>query len=344
MKLARGRKILILALLLIIAMCSLFYKELSYGFMQAKGQFKIIKEAQPVSYFLNSPDFPDSLKHKLKILDEIKRYAVDSLSLPAEDQYEKVFDQKGKDVLWVVTAAELFELKSYTWQFPILGEVSYKGFFIYKEAEKEAEKLSNKGFDVRIRPVGAWSTLGWFNDPLMSKLLERSEAKLAEVIFHELIHDVVYIKDSTDFNENLASFLGRKMTLKYLRDTNCSSEEINQYQSNIQDALRLNSFINNQLSFFNELYIGLEGLDDSQKARAKDSAFINLRNQLSMLQFNNPAYADYLIQNDMLNNAHLLAVERYGSIQQKLEQQYFSYFDEDVLKMLAYYATNFNSI
>jgi hypothetical protein len=134
------------------------------------------------------------------------------------------------------------------------------------------------------------------------------------------------------------------MTLKYLRDSNYSSEEINQYQSNIQDALRLNSFINNQLSFFNELYIGLESLDDSQKVKAKDKAFINFRNQLSMLQFNNPAYADYLIQNDSLNNAHLLAFERYGSIQQKLEEQYLSDFDEDVLKMLAYYATNFNSI
>ena len=93
---------------------------------------------------MNSPDFPDSLKSKLKLLDEIKRYAVDSLSLPAEDQYEKVFDQKGKDVLWVVTAAEPYELKSYTWQFPILGEVSYKGFFIYKEAEKEAEKQAEE--------------------------------------------------------------------------------------------------------------------------------------------------------------------------------------------------------
>jgi len=344
MKLRKGRKILIFIVGLVIVIGSVFHKQLSYGLMQARGQFKILNQAKPIDYFLSSADFADSLKSKLQRIPKIKRYANDSLKLPAEGQYEKVFDQKGKDVLWVVTAAEPFQLKSYKWKFPILGEVGYKGFFIYEKAEREAEILSSQGFDVRIRPVGAWSTLGWFNDPIMSRVLERSEAKLAEVIFHELIHDVVYIKDSTDFNENLASFLGRKMTLKYLRDANYTSEDIKNYQARVQDALRLNSFINEQLNFFTQVYNNSENLDERDRRIIKKESFDVFKQQLGLIQFNNQGYADYLIKNDSLNNAHLLAFERYGGIQGKLEEQYRADFDGDVLEMLAYYAENFNSI
>ncbi len=331
-------------MLLLLLVLAVFRKELSYGLMQAKGQLMILREARPIDYYLTASNFPDSLKQKLPLLAQIKTYAADSLGLPAANQYNKLYDQKGQDVLWVVTAAERFSLINYQWNFPLLGEVSYKGFFVYAKALETAKKLDDNGFDTRIRPVGAWSTLGWFDDPLMSRLLERSEAKLAEVIFHELVHDVVYIKDSTDFNENLATFISREMTVRYLIDLQRPEAEITCYKKQLSDAQMLNRFVNRQLLSFDSLYAASRHLNISQRQHLKRNGFAKFKSKLSAVAFETEGYSQFLLQNDSLNNANLLAFDRYGGIQDELASQYKNKFGRDVLKMLAYYEANFSSL
>src|SRR5690606_27837765 len=105
-------------------------------------------------------------------------------------------------------ASEPFRLVPYTWTFPILGSVPYKGFFNEQSAVALADALASEGWDVNVRNPGGWSTLGWFTDPILSEMLEKDEGDLASLIIHEMVHATIFVKDSIEFNENLASFIG----------------------------------------------------------------------------------------------------------------------------------------
>lgn len=206
---------------------------IGYGISQLKGQLRIIREAKPIEEFIGDSNFPDSLKSKLILIQEIKVFAIDSLGINPSDNYTTFYDQKGKPLLWVVTASEPYALKSYEWEFPFLGKVTYKGFFEKESGAKEEEKLKKEGYDTDLGIVGAWSTLGWFKDPILSSMLKKREGNLANLIIHELTHGTLYIKNDVDFNENLASFIGNKGALVFLKNKYGESSE--EYKSYLED-------------------------------------------------------------------------------------------------------------
>ena len=198
--------LLTLFLILIISNISL----ISYGVSQAKGQFSILWNVKTIEETIQDPAFPDSLKSNLKLVTEIKQYAIDSLGLKPTKNYTTVFDQKGKDVLWVVSACEPFAFEPRMWKFPIIGSFTYKGFFDKTKAREFVEELKQEGLDLHVRPVSGWSTLGWFKDPILSNMLSGSVGELANTIIHELTHGTIFVPDSMTFNENLATFIGDK--------------------------------------------------------------------------------------------------------------------------------------
>lgn len=187
-----------------------------YGIGQGAGQMRIVMGARPVEEFLNDPQFPDSLKSKLRLISEIRKFAIDSLGLKDTKNYKTLYDQQGKELMWVVTASEPFRLQPKMWDFPVVGSVPYKGYFDIEKAKKERDELQADGYDVSVRNPGGWSTLGWFNDPILSKMLNRNEGDLASLIIHEMVHATVFVKDSIDFNENLASFIGDTSSYYFL--------------------------------------------------------------------------------------------------------------------------------
>ena len=323
-------------------MIGLNIKLIIYGVRQGLGQYEVLTEAQPLESFLNDQQYPDSLKLRIKQLKQIKSFAIASYDLPAEARYNKVFDQKGEDILWVVTAAETYQMENYYWWFPLLGKVSYKGFFRLDLAEELKDELDAAGYDTRLRPVDAWSTLGWFEDPLLSKMLERSEARLAEVVFHELIHDVIYIKDSTTFNENLASFFGKQITKDYLRSQQVDSTEVVSYLNRIADQELLYCFMNEWKERLATYYQNMEpSLDAKQKAELKQQQFDQLRVDLQALQFNDTSYPHFVLEDSLLNNAHLLAYDRYGGYQQQLQEELSKVYGNDLKEMLLAYRDKF---
>src|SRR5690349_14303260 len=173
-------------------------------------------DAEPVEECLQDPTFPDSLTRKLRLMDEIRAYAIDSLGLNDTDNYKTLYDQKGEEIMWVVTACEPFKLEAKQWKFPVVGSVPYKGFFDRRLAVELKDELDKEGWDVSIRNPGGWSTLGWFTDPILSKMLGRSEGDLANLIIHEMSHATIFVKDSIDFNENLATFIGDRGAERFL--------------------------------------------------------------------------------------------------------------------------------
>jgi predicted aminopeptidase len=206
-----------LVIVVMLVALAIWQRELvSYGWMQARGQLHILWNTQPVDDILADPAYPDSLKKKIELIREIKRFSVDSLGLEPSGSYESFYDQHGKPILWVITACEPYQLIARKWHFPIIGTFSYKGFFEKDRADTLVAELKKEGLDTRIGEVSAWSTLGFLNDPILSSFLDRSEGSLAELIIHELTHGTLFIKNNLEYNENLADFVGEYGALRFL--------------------------------------------------------------------------------------------------------------------------------
>ncbi len=188
----------------------------SYGYMQARGQLRIMLNTKPIAEVLNDPTYPDSLKRQLKLIGEIKRFAIDSLQLDPSGSYESFYDLKGKPLMWVLIGSEKYRLVPVEYTFPILGKFSYKGFFDQARLQQADTLLQQKGYDTRISTIAAYSTLGFFSEPVLSSMLERSEGDLAELIIHELTHGTLFVKNSLEYNENLADFVGGYGALRFL--------------------------------------------------------------------------------------------------------------------------------
>ncbi len=210
------KKIGVGVLVLLVAL-GIWQRDLvSYGWMQGKGQLRILWNTQPIGTLLNDPAYPDSLKQKIRLIQEIKRFTVDSLGLDPSGSYESFYDQHGKPILWVVTASQPYALVAHTWTFPVLGTFSYKGFFEKDRADTLVAQLKRDTLDTRIGEVSAWSTLGFLNDPILSSMLDRPVGDLAELIIHELTHGTLFVKNNLEYNENLADFVGEYGALRFL--------------------------------------------------------------------------------------------------------------------------------
>lgn len=332
------RKIVLIAITIVMIFLVIKWDLIYYGLQQAKGQLSIMYNAQKLDSFLEDPVYPDSLKQKISLVKKVKLFASKELGFDSEDQYEKMFDQQGKELMWVVTAALPYQLESYEWKFPILGKVEYKGFFVKTEAEKLQKELKTKGFDVRLRTASAWSTLGWLNDPLLSNVLLYSPGRLAELIFHELTHDEIFIKDSVDFNENLASFFGQEFTkLFFEKQSKKYKKNYEKYLDQLDDRIQLNQFVSGYLPRFDSLYESIRNLSITEKENQKYYFTERFRQDLRNQSFHNKKYSEFLNSGIEVNNAFLLSYRRYSGFYNLLKNELQDKFGGDILQMFSSY-------
>jgi predicted aminopeptidase len=303
----------------------------SYGYRQAKGQLHIVWNAEPIETFLNDPSFPDSLKVKLRFIQTVRQYAIDSLGLNDTDNYKTMFDQRGEEVMWVVTASEPFALKAKLWEFPVLGAVPYKGFFEKERALQEREQLVKEGWDVSVRNPGGWSTLGWFTDPILSGMLDRSEGDLASLIIHEMSHATIFVKDSIDFNENLASFIGDRGAEKFLRDTYGDTSRFYQhYLEEDREYIRYAAHVLRACNYLDSLYTAIGSWPVEKKKAEKAKAmklFVESMDTLTFTVLRNPRQN---FEKRMPNNAYFLSYRRYQSKQDIFFDQWRGRFQGDL--------------
>ena len=196
-----------------------------YLLRQAKGQLHVLYLRESFEDFKAKNHLSAHQFSNLALVELIKKYSVDSLGYKPTDNFTRIYDQHEQPILWVITASEKYELKAVEWNFPVIGSVSYKGFFREDLALKEKNKLQARGFDVGIRSVSAWSTLGWFKDPLLSSHLNKSKGSLCNLLFHELFHATFYEAGRINDNENLANFIAHKATLQFLRNDTSALKE-----------------------------------------------------------------------------------------------------------------------
>jgi predicted aminopeptidase len=189
-----------------------------YVMQAAEGQLDLACRARSIESARQDPDIHPRVRALLGEVPRIKTFAKDQGLVPT-DSYEDFVNLDRDSVVYVVTAAPKLSLQPHRWSFPIVGSVPYLGWFDKIRAEYEAEKLAKEGYDVYVRGASAYSTLGWFADPVLSSMIEEGDeaiGELADTIIHESVHATVYIPDQSEFNESLASFVAGKLTPVWL--------------------------------------------------------------------------------------------------------------------------------
>ena len=266
---------------------------------------KILWRREPIETVLQRADLDLETREKLKLVLAVRDYARDALKLNVGGSYAS-YSYLDREILsYVLTAAPKSDLSPYTWWFPFVGRVPYKGFFSKAEAQAEADSLQAQGYDTYIRPAPAYSTLGWFDDPLLAHLLKYDEVTLAEVVFHELLHNTLFVKGTVDFNESLANFVGNRAAILFFKDRyGEGSPEHRRALQAWEEELEFSGFIAQVAGALRDLY--QRELPDEEKLRLRQEIFARSHREWSRRVAARPAHQYRGYANQKLNNAVIL--------------------------------------
>ena len=329
------RSVMGVILLLAVLYAAFNFDLVSYGFGQLRGQLKIVFNAKPIREVMEDPATPDSVRAQLAYIEEVKRFAIDSIGLKESKNYTTFYDQEGLPVLWTLTASEAFSMTPYLWKFPLLGEVSYKGFFNYEKGRKEQERMIEEGYDTDFGTVSAWSTLGWFRDPILSGMLRRSKGDLAELIIHELTHATIYLKSNVDLNENLASLCGEQGAIRFLSSTyGSASDELIHYLQRKEDYDKFSNHMLLGKERLDSLYQSLKDSATIQKLAEKRKLISKIVASLDTVSFHAPGRFNRF--DSLPNNAYFLNFVRYDSEKEKMRMELVNDFQGDIGRYIEY--------
>ncbi len=281
----------------------------SYYSQAIGGHLRLMQSRESIDKLLASEDTDETLRQQLQTLVDARVYAVEELGLPNNDSYS-TYAATGRDaVTWNVVAAEEFSLTPKVWCFPVAGCVSYRGYFDREDAQRYADTLSEKNFDVTIGGASAYSTLGWFDDPVLDTMLRGGDIRFVGTLFHELAHQVLYVKDDSNFNEAFATFVEQNGTRRWLRSRG-ESTRIGAYDAYLQRNKEFVELLQTTRAALETLY--QQSLEESVKRDAKQAVFDDMRNNYAALKDSWDGYSGYdnWFSRD-LNNARLLAVATY---------------------------------
>jgi predicted aminopeptidase len=274
----------------------------------------------PVQEILEDQWVGEGTKGKIRFIQEVKRFGEKRLGLEGTKSYLTFFEVRGP-ILHVVTASEKDRLQLYAWKFPIIGRVTYKGFFTREGALKEKRFLDGKEYDTLVQRAGAFSTLGWFKDPIFSSMLDWKDATLANIILHEMVHATVYFKGETDFNEQMATFLGNRGAIEFLTEKyGPGSKEVTEAIHIQKDNLLLSEWIDQACQRLSTYYAQELSRDEKLKGREEVFRFIKEDFRELKVRFKTDSYKDF--EKIDLNNAVLLAYRRYIHRLERFEALY----------------------
>jgi predicted aminopeptidase len=206
------KRLAALALTLLLGGCA----TVDYYLQAVNGQMDVLRRAQPIEHVLADPTAKDSLKQQLVEVRRIREFASKELGLPDNGTFRRYADLQRPFVLWNVFAAAEFSTQPKEWCYPVFGCANYRGYFSQAQAETAAHALQQEGYDTYVNGIPAYSTLGWFDDPVLNTFVHYPQGRLAEVIFHELAHQVVYVRGDTTFNESFAVAVAQEGARRWL--------------------------------------------------------------------------------------------------------------------------------
>lgn len=321
-----------LCLWIALMIAALGYQTGIYIFYQAQGQLNMLLNTQSISEYAQNPELSMLQKQNLELIGAIKKYSVDSLYYKPTKNFNSIYNQGQSPLLWVVTASQKFKIEPYYWSFPVVGEVSYKGFFDKQKAIAEKNRLICQDYDVDLRSVSAWSTLGWFSDPVLSSMLNKSKGNLCNLIFHELFHATYYAKSSVDFNENLASFIAHKATLRFLANDTAA---LNDYVTSYNDDRLIEKCISQQIPELKRFYDSIAPLSNNHKTILRLKKLVAITRNINSASILNKRRAEGLKKNIMeYKNAWFVDFNQYNGMQDSLEVVFNKIYQSNVAKMV----------
>lgn len=282
---------------------------LGYYAQAAHGQFSLLSEARPIDDWLADPNAPEKLKVKLRKVREIRQFAASELGLPDNDSYKSYADLKRPFVSWNIVATPELSMLPEQWCFPVAGCVNYRGYYDKGDAQAYAKVLREQGFDVQVSGVPAYSTLGWFNDPILSTFIQYPDAELARLVFHELAHQVAYAQDDSQFNESFATAVEEAGVQRWMavHGDDRMRQTYAEFEGRKQDFLVL------LLKYRKELEANYDRpANESDKRKQKVAIFQGLKDEYQTLKIRWGGYAGYdRWFAEPLSNAHLASVATY---------------------------------
>jgi len=280
-----------------------------YLMQVSAGQLALINAREPIAEVLARPDTSEALRERLEYVSRARRFAVDALGLPDNGSFTGYVALDRKFVAWNVFAAPEFSVEPRSWCFPIAGCVAYRGYFKEADARDYAARLARDGDDVYVAPVAAYSTLGHFDDPVLSTMLAYGDVELAGLIFHELAHQVVYVAGDSAFNEAFATTVELEGVRRWLA-TLGRPEELATFQ---RSRARVESVVSLMVATRQRLeQLFASGMPADRMREAKAREFERLRADYEALRARWPAGVnlDPMLGAE-LNNARLVAVSTY---------------------------------
>jgi len=273
------------------------------------GQCRILLKRQPISAIMADSESPQRLRERLMFILKVRKFAENELRLPVNNHYLTYVDLKRPYVLWNVVAAPEFSLRPKTWCYPVAGCATYRGYFAEANARQYAHRLSKQGYDVSVGGVTAYSTLGWFDDPVLSTFVRFSEARAAALIFHELAHQVLYVKDDTAFNESFATLVEQEG----LRRWQYASGSARIYTEYLRQQRLREEFVQLIMHYRQRLeWLYQTDLTAVEKRARKTTIFSELRNEFNDMKTNQIGLSAYDAWMDQaLNNAKISSVAAY---------------------------------
>ena len=300
------RKLVLLFGALTVSACSSF----GYYMDLMAGHSELLEQRKPVSEIIEDKETSLKLRKLLLKSQNIRNFASKALHLPENNSYRMYADLKRRYAVWNVVAAAEFTVQPKKWCFMFVGCLSYRGYFSKQDATNYANELKAQGYDVYVAGAKAYSTLGWFDDPLLNTMMYKSEARRAGIIFHELAHQVVYIENDSAFNEAFATTVEEEGIRRWM---SAKGEEYQEYLVNKKRDAEINQLLQETRVKLEKVY--KTKVSEEEKRRQKKTIFSLMQKQYRTLKNSWGGYSAYdPWMKQGLNNSHLLLIATYHDL------------------------------
>lgn len=301
----RLAQLLLLLASLPLAGCS----TLGYYAQAVSGHFGLMSARVPIDELIADPATPAELRERLRVAQQAREFAVHELGLPDNGSYTRFVKLDREAVVWNVFAAPEFSLQAQTWCFPVAGCVVYRGYFSLERARREADQYSADGFDTWVGGAAAYSTLGRFEDPLLSTMLYREDARLAGMLFHELAHQRLYAKGDSAFNEAFATAVEEEGVQRWLGRAG-RDEELAAWRRLGARTQAFEYLLGRARARLQELYSS--AMPEAEMRAAKAAEFVRLKQEYQALRSSWDGWNGYDRWFETpLNNARLIPSATY---------------------------------
>lgn len=271
----------------------------------ASEETHLLWNRRPIVQVLQKPDLSPAVRQRLETVLAVRKFAADDLGLRVGGAYKTVTSVDQNAVVWVVMAAPRDSLSPYLWWFPIVGYVPYRGYFNKARAEAEAREMEGQGYDTFVRPAIAFSSLGFFNDPVLSNLLELNRVELAGVLIHELFHRTFFLENDVMFDESSANWIGNRGAVDFFTKTEgANSRDAAAARDIYESDMKFAAFLLQQEARLLKLYHS--GLPQEEILRRRVTVFAEIKADYARLKPLLSGLERFDLDQPQLNNAVLL--------------------------------------